>query len=279
MGTCRYCGKPAGFLRTQHKECRRAFETGAAEIVGLVAKSLSDPVEPQMLVSQAKRIAERSFIDQNTLSATLREAWFKAIDRAFEDGILTQQEEDCLASMMDTFGLDRKALSDHPSYQRLVKGAVLRDVLEGKITERVSITGSLPFNFIKNEKLAWVFQNVPYHEMRTTTRYVGGSHGMSIRIMRGVYYRVGAFRGRPVQQSEMAHVDTGIMAVTDAHIYFGGALKSFRIPYEKIVSFQPYEDGIGIQRDAQTAKPQVFVTGDGWFTYNLITNLAKAGRN
>jgi len=30
-----------------------------------------------------------------------------------------------------------------------------------------------------------------------------------------------------------------------------------------------------VQRDAQTAKAQSFQTGDGWFTYNLITNLAQ----
>jgi len=45
--------------------------------------------------------------------------------------------------------------------------------------------------------------------------------------------------------------------------------------YEKIVSFESYEDGIGLQRDAASVKPQSFVTGDGWFTYNLITNLAQ----
>ena len=42
-----------------------------------------------------------------------------------------------------------------------------------------------------------------------------------------------------------------------------------------IVAFEPYEDGFGIMRDAQTAKPQTFVTGDGWFVYNLATNLAQ----
>ena len=34
------------------------------------------------------------------------------------------------------------------------------------------------------------------------------------------------------------------------------------------------DDGSGIMRDAQTAKPQAFRTGDGWFAYNLATNLA-----
>ena len=28
-------------------------------------------------------------------------------------------------------------------------------------------------------------------------------------------------------------------------------------------------------RDAQTARPQTFRTGDGWFVYNLTTNLAQ----
>jgi hypothetical protein len=47
------------------------------------------------------------------------------------------------------------------------------------------------------------------------------------------------------------------------------------VPYPKIVAFLPYDDGVGLIRDAQTAKPQIFKTGDGWFTYNLVTNLAQ----
>ena len=42
-----------------------------------------------------------------------------------------------------------------------------------------------------------------------------------------------------------------------------------------IVALDPYEDGSGIMRDAQTAKPQSFGTGDGWFACNLAVNLAQ----
>ena len=28
-------------------------------------------------------------------------------------------------------------------------------------------------------------------------------------------------------------------------------------------------------QDAQTAKPQAFRTGDGWFAFNLVTNLVQ----
>ena len=43
----------------------------------------------------------------------------------------------------------------------------------------------------------------------------------------------------------------------------------------RIVSFDPHDDGFGIMRDAQTAKPQAFRTGGGWFAYNLAANLAQ----
>ena len=50
-------------------------------------------------------------------------------------------------------------------------------------------------------------------------------------------------------------------------------MKSLRLKHEKIISHTPYADGIGVCRDGVSAKPQVFVTGDGWFTYNLaVTN-------
>jgi hypothetical protein len=32
-------------------------------------------------------------------------------------------------------------------------------------------------------------------------------------------------------------------------------------------------------RDAATARPQTFVTGDGWFTYNLLMNLSEMAKN
>ena len=49
----------------------------------------------------------------------------------------------------------------------------------------------------------------------------------------------------------------------------------FTIVIKNVVNFTPFKDGIGLFRDAANAKPQNFQTGAGWFTYNLITNLAR----
>ncbi len=164
---------------------------------------------------------------------------------------------------------------ERPSYLKLVKAAVIRDLCEGKVPSRLQIDGQLPLVLQKGEQVIWVFKDAKYYESRTRTHYVGGSHGVSLRVMKGVYYRVGAFRGDPVQTTALVHVDTGLLVVTNKHLTFIGPQKSVRLKHEKIISCIPYSDGIGICRDAATAKPQIFVTDDGWFTYNVIVNAAK----
>jgi len=68
---------------------------------------------------------------------------------------------------------------------------VLRELMEGKIPERMKVSGNLPFMLQKAEQLIWVFPDVTYYEDRTRRQYVGRSHGVSIRIARGFYYRAG----------------------------------------------------------------------------------------
>ena len=95
------------------------------------------------------------------------------------------------------------------------------------------------------------------------------------RVMKGVYYHVGSFRGHTIERSERTHVDTGLMVATNKNIYFDGPKATFRIPYAKIVAFETFSNGLGLIRDSRSAKHEFLVTHDGWFTYNLLTNLAR----
>ena len=105
--------------------------------------------------------------------------------------------------------------------------------------------------------------------MNATGGHLGSSHGLSIRAARGLYYQPGAFRSRPIGREETVHADTGMLGLTTKHIYFADRRKRFRVRYDRMVAFEPFSDGFGIMRDAQTARPQTFRTGDGWFAYNL----------
>lgn len=275
MGICIYCGKPAGFLRKKHRECEEKRNKGMTEMVRLAKEAALGMHPIEGLSNELAGIAENSFISSEQIRETLISGWEQAVSHFLEDGNLEIQEESRLTSFAEHFALTQEDLDKNGAYTKFVRGAVLRELMEGKIPKRCQPIGALPFNFQRSETLIWIFSNVAYYEDKTRRRYVGGSQGVSFRIAKGLYYRVGSFRGHPVETTERVHVDTGILAVTTKHIYFHGSTKSFRVRFDKIVSFTPYSNGIGLQRDASTAKPQVFVTGDGWFTYNLLVNIAN----
>jgi len=237
--------------------------------------SFSDGIISESHQTSLSSLINHFSLDQDSVNSLLASGYESAVEHAFEDGILSEEEEEALSNFSDAFNLDKNLLDRNGAFSRLVKGCALREVMEGNIPSRININGTLPFNFQKNEQLVWLWQGVDYYEQKKRTQYVGGSQGFSVRIAKGLYYRAGAYKGRRIEYDETVHADTGLFGVTDKHIYFSGQNKSFRIRLDKIVTFEPYEDGIGVQRDAATAKPQIFVNNDGWFTHNLITNIAQ----
>ena len=102
---------------------------------------------------------------------------------------------------------------------------------------------------------------------------VGRHSGFNIRVMKGVYYRTGGFKGTPVETTSMQKVGTGMACLTIRNIYFSSPEKSLKIPYDKIISVNSYSNGIDLQKDGTREKP-IFLEGvDGWFCYNVIANL------
>lgn len=69
---------------------------------------------------------------------------------------------------------------------------------------------------------------------RKKTRFVGGSHGVSIRIAKGVRYHVGAFRGHPVMEESEVIADSGSVYVTNKRFIFAGGKEVTSIPVPKI---------------------------------------------
>lgn len=275
MGDCIYCNKPAGLMRKAHKECEDKFKVGMDRVQFLVMDAIANGRDLTDLANEVNVFAPAHFLDEPHKRAVLINAWGKGVDNFLDRDPSDIATPEYLNDMRQYFGWSQQELDVSGAYSRMMKWAVLHDLLEGKIPDRLSIEGTLPFNFVKNEALVWLFQDVPYYERKTITQYAGRSHGASVRVAKGLYIRSGAFRGQPVKTDQVVHVDTGMVGITTNHIYFVGPAKSFRVNYSKIVSFEPFADALGIQRDAQTAKPQIFVTGDGWFTYNLVVNLVE----
>jgi len=282
LGNCKYCGKNAGLFRSKHDECEdknqeheRVIQCGRLQITDEVLRFIKGSENFDDLEKIIAEIEQSSFVPSVDRKVLLVKGWENAIEQFLEDGVLETTEEKRLVEFKERFALSQNELDKNGALTKTAKAAVLRDVLNGIIPQRMSFDGNIPINLQKGEQIIWAFSGSKYLEDKTRRQFVGGSQGVSIRVMKGVYYRVGAFKGQPVEHTERVHIDTGLVVVTNKNIYFAGPIKSVRLPYSKIVSFEPFSDGIGVMRDTATAKPQIFVTGDGWFTFNLITNLSK----
>ncbi len=282
MGDCIFCHKPAGWFKDRHPECERTNieerneqHEAKQKIIDAVTDTIFKNGSFDILQQVISAVKNTQAFSDEQIRPLLIKGWEISVDKFLDDNLLTDDEEKKLSDFTTHYALTQGDLNDHGAYLKVVKASVLREVMNGVVPQKVKIQGNLPINLQKDEQVVWVFTNTEYFEDKTKRQFIGGSQGMSVRVMKGVYYRVGAFKGQSVETTERMHLDSGWLAATTKNIYFHGQQKSFRVPYQKIVSFEPYNDGIGIMRDASTAKAQTFITGDGWFAYNLCTNIAK----
>lgn len=283
MPTCSICGRDVGFRETlralaaKHVACAAA-EKAEAERVAAARESamqaLVGAVRGDLDLRRAESVVEALELAPAEARSEKIRAWRQALDEALEDGALSRDEEEGLSSYLDHFGLGRDDVDDDGHYLRMLQSLVLRDTMEGEVSTRVTFAGT-PFNLMKSEDLIWAFQNVRYFKAKTEREFRGTSLGASVRVANGVYLRPSQFRGRWHSREVTIHADTGLLGATTKHVYFHGDRERFRVRYDRIVSFEAFDDGIGIMRDLARAKPEAFETGDGWFVYNLVTNLSQ----
>ena len=91
---------------------------------------------------------------------------------------------------------------------------------------------------LKKQEEAYFDTQVIFYEERTKRIYQGGSAGTSIRVARGVSFRIGANKGNAVSEDYMKEIDTGEFIITNKRIVFVGENKSWNIPLTKLMRIQ-----------------------------------------
>lgn len=274
MSKCIYCGQKAGFFSNRHTKCEQLHKKGIKEYIELIGKTIVYDLDYSELNSKLEEIRKNCFIKESKHVELSTLAFEAAVDKFLEDRLLSVEEENRLNKFYSVSNLSQEQLNINGYVSRITLSSLLRNIREGNIIDqRDNIDFSLPFKFLKTEKLIWLFSNVKYLEERVATVYKGGSSGFSFRVAKGLYYRAGSFKGKAVKVKEMKDLGVGILALTDKNIYFSSTEAKIRLPLNNIISFEPYKDGLGIQKDGTNAKPQYFFNLDPWFLQNAISIL------
>lgn len=274
MGKCKYCGQDSGLFSSAHSECRRKFEEGASVLKNKLQECFSRKEDFYLYAKEIRDISQTSFVTGGRKEDLYVEVLDAAIDNYLNDGIIDATERQTVARFVQFSELPQSVLNRNHSLEKLVQSEILQDIVNGrKPSPKITISGSFPFLLAKNESFIWLFRNVVLHEQKVRKEYAGRSRGMSFRICKGVYYRAGGFKGRPIETTYMQKIGVGSACLTDRHIYFSSPEKSVKIPYNKLINVETYSNGIGLQKDGPSAKP-IFLEGvSSWFCYNVIANM------
>lgn len=183
-----------------------------------------------------------------------RRQWGAALDTCLADRILTMDEERSLDRLARQLALTPDDLA--PFTARIVRARQISASLLGH-------PSAVPTNVnLKPNETCWFRTPATLYEERTIRKYVGGSRGVSIRIMKGVSYRVGSSRGYSVPVSEVVPVCTGDFYITSQRCLFIGPRKTVSVAHKDLLSFDAFDDGMQLHHD-QSSKLQVFKFSDG----------------
>lgn len=182
---------------------------------------------------------------------------------------LSQEIEDKIYQFMEHFNTKSDDL-DLQTKELIVKGCIVRDLLAGNPNPKVQVP-DMPFNLKKDEKLIYAFQ-IPVKEVVAKKERIAGSRGVSIRVMKGVYYHIGGSKGQTIETKVNQSLGICSVAVTNQYIYIMSAETSFRIAFNKIVSIYNNGDSVIIYRDGAKNNPLMFEYNDTWFLYNILQN-------
>lgn len=274
MGNCSICGQPAGLLKKAHQVCLNKQQKSKKEIESLFLEAFQDSSQIGVLRKRANTLAKEGSLTTTDALQTVVDCLGKVINLALEDKILTENEENAIVEIGKKFEDVIDPVQLGLGNEKIAKAGTIRDLQAGIFKPRITIDGHLPILLEKAEQIIWVFKSTKYYETRTKTQYAGVSHGVSFRVMKGVYYRVGAHKGERVQTKHTELADAGLFVITNKNIHFKGAEKSIRIPIKKLLSVDLHSDGITIFKDSANPKPQSFLLDDPWFAANAINALS-----
>jgi hypothetical protein len=216
--------------------------------------------------------ASHNFIEPSERDDLARHGLINMIRAALADGTLSEAYDHRIDELQRAFGITIEQLGGDGT--ALAKARILCAIDAGAPNKvRITVDGTFAPRLESDEPALWSFPGAVYLTLRSRTHFVGGSSGVSIRIMRGVYYHASGFRGAPVKNDYLSTEDTGALTVAARNIYFVGSHKALKIPLKKIVSAQLYRDAIEILQSGASAKPAIFKIDDPHFAANLIARL------
>jgi hypothetical protein len=172
------------------------------------------------------------------------EAWAVmtvALRDVLTDDVLTELEETHIARLSLSLGIQQWGVDlPHRNF------ALFEEVMAARINDGRPIeSGSAPLMTQPGETAFYPTFSVALMKEVVDREFRGGAHGVSVRIAKGVTYRVGQVRGHSAAVgSHLEAQDYGDLVVTDRRAVFMGNKKTLEYRRDRLVGLAQYTDGL-----------------------------------
>ena len=243
---------------------------------GFMIEYFTDQLDLQKAQSRCEKILAKFPMNQDSIDDAYLHVLDKAATNYMKNGSLSSTEQQKIDDYIHALALPVHNLP--AKYQNSEIGKIEQMSIISKIQNGYIPDSGIaaPIILGRGEKIIWGYQNVNLYQEKVTREYVGRTGGFSFRIIKGVTYRTGGFKGHPVEKSSMEHQGIGTLFVTNKHLIFHSQTKSIKVPYTKLIGISPYSDGIEINRDGANVKRLTVQGFDPWFLLNILPYLAQS---
>jgi len=251
---CRRCGKKLGFLSSVTKdglcipcdqEVKKAKEAQKREAVSQT-NIIIDYIAKTGTINdkQYSYLESLDPTEQNRVYVTL-------VDRFLATGELGDTEGEILVSLFKHLTLDpvKSTLLNRVVPSLYVASIRKEEALP--VLPREALTQDIIFK--KGELPHYSCKAVLKENKIVKTGYQSGSQGVSIRVMKGVSYRVGATRGHITREEQVVETSRGTLLITNQRFFLHpeSNTKPLSIPINKILSYKCYDDGIVLYKEGR----------------------------
>ena len=205
------------------------------------------------LIASGLRLSRerRAEIAQEPITAAIS----RVVNAVLADDRLTPAEQEQLTELVAQTGMGEAP------YSQTQERALARALLLWRIENEALPVVTVPINLQKGEVCHASF-GVHWYELRTrTVRTYRSGPVATIRIMKGLSYRVGSRQTHRVTADELTLIDAGVGYITNKRFIFDGSKKNATIRYAGILALTPYADGLEIEK-ATGKSPTLIIDGD-----------------
>lgn len=182
-------------------------------------------------------------LPENKTNIYAVKAFKKHYEAVMSDDLLTDEEVGSINRVLEFLKPDERLIKKELT--ELARRVYLRKIQVGLLPETYA-SGIV----LKKGEIAHFVISAQLLEERVISRgYKGGSQGVSIRIAKGLTYRIGQNRGKLVSEKGIVAVDSGDFVITNRRLIFTGGKKSFSYDYKRLLAWNVYSDGILLNID------------------------------